>query len=174
MAVDSKPTRPRYTSDAEEYGVDLSELSPYQRETWDRQELFLSHYAGRNTKTNTALGIGIHPKTVAYWEKSDLYSFRERLQHAHTFTVNLVEDRMLEIILNPEKPPNSPLWFFGWLRANNREKWGEAVATVDDTGRDVMRELQKIRQQYRNQRPQPSKEVDNVMPIETMRHQAQI
>ena len=160
--------RERYSSEPEDYGVDLSALSAQQKQTWELQERFLDAYAGRGTKATTATRVGIHRKTVQWWEDHNLHHFTERFRIAQEHFNNVLEDKALGLKPGQNVTPLAIL-----MNGNMPEKYKQNnVVVVDDAPKKVAAMLAKLAQEDREEREFARTvvtEQDNVTQIERMR-----
>ena len=130
--------RDRYKSDPDDYEVDLSTLSAQQKQTWELQERFLAAFAGRGTKATTATRVGIHRKTVQWWEDHDLHHFNDRFRIAQEHFNNVLEDKALELALGLKPGQNvTPLAIL--MNGNMPEKYKQnnMVVVVVETPKKV-------------------------------------
>ena len=164
--------RERYSSDPGDYGVDLSVLSAQQKLTWELQERFLDAYAGRGTKATTATRVGIHRKTVQWWEDHDLHHFNERFRIAQEHFNNVLEDKALELALGLKPGQNvTPLAIL--MNGNMPEKYKQNnMVVVDETPKKVAAKLAQMAQEDAEERKAGRSAVtrqDNITQLEQMR-----
>jgi len=136
--------RVRYASDAEAYGQDLTTFTTVEKRVWAEQERFLNAFAGKGTKSTTAVRIGMSYDTVKYWARNNLLNFNERLESAQETFNAVLEDKALELALGLKPGQNvTPLAIL--MNGNMPEKYKHNVIQVDSTSKDVMTELQRLR-----------------------------
>ena len=96
----------------EEFGVDSSlpangnpstkNYSVEKRRVWQRQEAFLAAYRQCGKIGKAAEAVGLTRWAVDWWNKKDVFQFRERINAAHLDHVERWEEQMDSRLENPE------------------------------------------------------------------------
>ena len=117
---------------------DYAHLSQQQKQSYDRQERFLTRYA----VCGTILHSGEDRNLVYYWQKVDTFGFNRRYELAqHAFRESLEHD-LFEAVKNPKAHPVLRIFT---VKGNYRSKYGDKL-DVDsgELARDFIGELRKL------------------------------
>lgn len=122
-----------------------------QIRTWRAQECFLDEFAVTRTKTGAGRRSGVHRETARLWERDDVFGFRERLQRAGDAFRDALEEHALSIV-RQLGPTNSPLLLITLLNRHLPEVYRTNVVMVDETPKDLLKELRNLTRTSRPRR----------------------
>ncbi len=119
----------------EEFGVDSSlpangnpstkNYSVEKRRVWQRQETFLAAYRQCGKIGKAAEAVGLTRWAVDWWNKKDIFQFRERINMAHLDHVERWEEQMDDRLENPQGNRGSDVLLMSKLRAEQPDKYRE-------------------------------------------------
>jgi len=120
-------------------------FSQIQRDTWARQQRFLSAYITQGNRARAAVTAGIDRRSVYEWAEHDRHGFNERFKDAeHSFRELFLESKLFEII-GSMKPGHNPLALVFALKSAWPSKYGDRVTVTDDTGQALVARLTEMR-----------------------------
>ena len=129
------------TGAPEEFGVDSSlpangnpstkDYSVEKKRVWQRQEAFLAAYRQCGKVGKAAEAIGLTRWAVDWWNKKDIFQFRERINMAHLDHVERWEEQMDDRLENPQGNRGSDVLLMSKLRAEQPDKYREVQGGPD-------------------------------------------
>lgn len=154
----------KYSTDPQAYDIDLATLVTSKRAMWNRQEMFLAAFGGRGTLYTSAQRVGLSHTAIWLWQKDNALRFNDRFEAAQSHFNNILEDKALELALGLKPGQNvTPLAIL--MNGNMPEKYKQNVVVSDDTAKQALSEIQKLRKERRGSPDSNETLPDGVSPI---------
>lgn len=108
-----------------------AQLSLQQKQSFDRQEIYLKTFAKLGRQYQAAETCDISVNTLEWWKSTDHHGFKKRLELAHQVNLEVWESVMDERLEKPQGNRGSdPLLMFK-LKAMAPAKYREEVRVID-------------------------------------------
>ena len=128
--------------------VDVDSLDYRQRQTYQRQEVFLEAYVQYGTLLKAAEIANCHYDCAYQWRKKGAFRWNERWQRAVDRRREHAERKyVLDRLDNPHGNYGTDVLAIAYMNRIDPEHWTRNVQVTHEVGREVMATLAKIQQQ---------------------------
>lgn len=131
--------------------IDVSAMELRQRQTWDKQEVFLATYAEMGSIRKAAPAAGVDRSTERLWRRHDVLGYARRFEDAVLEFREMLEDIALDRVKHPSL--NGRIGGDGalshLLNANHPDKFRDRPKVDDDTQQKIAEALFAIAAQDR-------------------------
>jgi len=127
--------------------VDVDSLDYRQRQTYERQEVFLEAYLQYGTLLKAAEIANCHYDCAYQWRKKDTFRWNECWQLAVDRRREHAERKyVLDRLDNPKGNYGTDVMAIAYMNRIDPEHWTRNVQVTHEVGREVMAALQKIQE----------------------------
>ena len=128
--------------------VDVDSLDYRQRQTYQRQEVFLEAYVQYGTLLKAAEIANCHYDCAYQWRKRDAFHWIERWQQAVERRREHAERKyVLDRLDNPHGNYGTDVLAIAYMNRIDPDHWRRDIQVTHEVGREVMATLQKIQEQ---------------------------
>jgi hypothetical protein len=151
------------TGGPEEFGVDgpgtvqgnpsPKDYTILKKRVWQRQEMFLESYRQCGKIGQAAKAVGLTRWGVVYWQKNDIFGFKQRLDAAYAdYCENKIEQLMDDRLEDPQGNRGSDVLLMFKAKAEMPHKYREEVKVVGiEASRQMMDKLRELATKERAQ-----------------------
>ena len=134
------------SGEPQEFGFPQGYVPQKKVEMWQKQEAFLAQYRQFGRVGKSAKAVGLTRWAVDYWNRVDVFSFRERIKAAHAdYVEDVIEANIDDRLENPIKGvQGSDVLAIFRAKAEAPEKYREVITVEDDTPLKVMEMLKRM------------------------------
>ena len=146
--------------------IDPDSLSYVERKSWDKQEKFLTGFSEIGSISAGLKVAKIGRRTQEYWRSKNYLDFTLRFTHAHKNYCDSLENKMQELIMGL-KPGQNALVLVVRANAEMPEKYRPGTIVGDDTAKEFLEELQRVKRE--SMRGREEREKTSPVPAQELR-----